>query len=150
MSSSIRHANSEDLEPIMALYRQLQSDDPVLPIEDIKSAFSQILERDGLSIFVLESDGEIVSSCYLNIIPNLTRSARPYALIENVVTLESMRGWGFGKQVIQHAIQAAWEAGCYKVMLMTGSKNPKTHAFYRACGFNGDEKQGYIIRAPGK
>ena len=38
------------------------------------------------------------------------------------------------------------EAGCYKVMLMTGSKRASTHAFYRACGFVADDKTGLVAR----
>ena len=97
---------------------------------------------------MLEESGRIVSTCYLNIIPNLTRSSRSYAVIENVVTDQAFRGSGYGKRIIQHAIDYAWQMGCYKVMLMTGSKEESTHAFYRACGFDGDEKQAYIVRSP--
>lgn len=43
-------------------------------------------------------------------------------------------------------LQAAWEAGCYKAMLMTGSHRPSTHAFYRACGFSPDVKTAYLAR----
>jgi hypothetical protein len=43
-------------------------------------------------------------------------------------------------------LQSAWDAGCYKVMLLTGSRRPSTHAFYRACGFSGDDKTGFVAR----
>ena len=45
------------------------------------------------------------------------------------------------------ALAHALAAGCYKVMLLTGSSDPDTHAFYRACGFDGDTKQGYVVRS---
>ena len=70
-------------------------------------------------------------------------------MIENVISRESHRGTGCGKRVMQHTLEFAWAAGCYKVMLLTGSRQASTHAFYRACGFNGDEKHGYIARPPG-
>ena len=88
----------------------------------------------------------LVSTCYLNVIPNLTRGARPYGVIENVVTHADHRNRGYGKQVIQHALEAAWAMGCYKVMLLAGSRNPVTHAFYRGAGFSGDDKTGYVAR----
>jgi hypothetical protein len=31
-------------------------------------------------------------------------------------------------------------------MLMTGSRNPATHAFYKACGFSADAKTAYLAR----
>lgn len=148
MDMVLREAAARDMAAIMRLYRQLNPDDPVLDNGRDQAVFDQILKQDGLHLFVLESAGQIVSSCYLNVIPNLTRSAQPYALIENVVTEEAVRGQGFGKQVIKHAVSQAWAVGCYKVMLMTSSTEESTHAFYRSCGFSSDEKQAYIIRAP--
>ncbi len=108
--------------------------------------FEQILTTPGLHLFVLELDGEVVATTYLNVIPNLTRSASPYAVIENVVVEQSRRGTGLGKQIIGATLRAAWEAGCYKAMLMTGSRKPATHAFYRACGFSPDAKTAYLAR----
>lgn len=142
----IRQAVEDDLHGIIELYGQLNPEDS--EFLEVLTAFRQILQREGLEIFVLESDGRIVSTCYLNVIPNLTRSARPYAIIENVVTDAACRRAGYGKRVIQHAIEYAWSQNCYKVMLMTGSKEELTHAFYQACGFDGDEKQAYIVRSP--
>ena len=95
MRTETRLAESCDLSEIMALYQQLNPDDRLLTNGQDQIAFEQILERDGLEIFVLEESGRIVSTCYLNIIPNLTRSSRSYAVIENVVT----------DQAFQHADQ---------------------------------------------
>ncbi|MFT5195475.1 MAG: GNAT superfamily N-acetyltransferase [Cellvibrionaceae bacterium] len=144
----IREADQKDWVELMRLYRQLNSDEAVFADGRDRAVFEQILGQDGLFLFVLESAGKLVSTCYLNVIPNLTRSAMPYAVIENVVTYEARRGRGFGKRVIEHAVLQAWALGCYKVMLMTGSKEESTHAFYRSCGFSAKEKQAYVIRQP--
>lgn len=144
----VREARAGDFDAIMALYRQLQPRDPVLSDGRDRAVFQQILQRDGLTIFVLEHDGDIRASCYLNVIPNLTRSARPYGIIENVVTDERYRNLGFGKRLIGEALTAAWKAGCYKVMLQTGSERESTHAFYRACGFSGTDKHAFVAWCP--
>ncbi|MEV6927842.1 GNAT family N-acetyltransferase [Dactylosporangium sp. NPDC051485] len=141
-----RAARPGDFEQIIRLYRQLQPDDPVLTDGSDAAAFHQILSSAALHLFVLELDGVVVATTYLNVIPNITRSASPYAVIENVVVEESQRGTGLGKQVMAGTLQAAWDAGCYKAMLMTGSRKPATHAFYRACGFSADAKTGYVAR----
>jgi GNAT superfamily N-acetyltransferase len=78
-------------------------------------------------------------------VPNLTRGGAPYALIENVVTHADHRKKGYAAAVIGRAVEEAWKAGCYKVMLLTGSKNPATLRFYENCGFVQD-KTGYQIR----
>ncbi|MFC4588507.1 GNAT family N-acetyltransferase [Sphaerisporangium corydalis] len=141
-----RKARPGDLDQIIRLYRQLHSDDPVLRDGADAEAFQQILGSPGLHLFVLELDDSVVATTYLNVIPNITRSASPYAVIENVVVDESRRGTGLGKQIMAGTLQAAWDAGCYKVMLMTGSRKPATHAFYSACGFSADVKTAYLAR----
>ncbi|MBA2779320.1 GNAT family N-acetyltransferase [Billgrantia kenyensis] len=142
-----RLAHLGDYEQLFTLYRELNPEDPI-PDERTRCAFERILESPGLVIFVAESNRTLLATCYLNIVPNLTRGAQPYALIENVVTRATHRGQGLGKRLIRHVQEYAWSRGCYKIMLLTGSEEPATHAFYRACGFSGDSKHGYIIHAP--
>lgn len=139
-----REALDGDRLGVMRLYRQLHPDDPPLDQEVEAEAFSQILRSSDLRLFVLVSDGRVVASTYLNVIPNLTRSAAPYAVIENVVVEEALRGTGLGKQIMALTLRAAWDAGCYKAMLLTGSGSPLTHAFYKACGFDPDAKTAYL------
>ena len=141
-----REARSGDYEGVLHLYRQLHPADPVLQDGSDVAAFEEILGSPGLHLFVLELDGVVVATTYLNVIPNVTRSASPYAVIENDVVEESLRGTGLGKQIMDGTLRAAWKAGCYKAMLMTGSRNPATHSFYRACGFSGDAKTAYLGR----
>lgn len=143
----IREARADDLDDLMRLYRQLNPGDPA-QADGAERVLARILDSDGLGIFVVEMDGAVVATTYLNVIPNLTRSASPYAVIENVVVEESLRGNGIGRQIMEHTMQAAWDAGCYKVMLMTGSGNPGTHAFYRACGLSAEYKTAYTARRP--
>ena len=143
-----REARSADLEDIIRLYRQLHPEDPVLTDGSDVAAFEQILGSPGLHLFVLESDGDVVATTYLNVIQNITRSASPYAVIENVVVDESRRGVGLGKQIMAATLRAAWEAGCYKAMLMTGSRDPAVHSFYSACGFSSEAKTAYLARQP--
>jgi GNAT superfamily N-acetyltransferase len=137
-----RDAHLGDFDAIMRLYQQLHPKDPA-PL-DAREFFQQILDSPGLRLFVLEADGAVVATTYLNLVPNLTRGAAPYAVIENVVVDAARRGTGLGKAIMAGTLDVAWEAGCYKVMLMTGSRRPSTHAFYKRCGFDGDEKTAYV------
>src|SRR6201996_2205614 len=119
-----REAGPGDFEDVLRLYRQLQPEDPALHDGSDAATFAQILGSPGLHLFVLEADGVVVATTYLNVIPNLTRSASPYAVIENVVVEETLRGTGLGRQIMAATLQAAWDAGCYKAMLLTGSPPP--------------------------
>lgn len=142
----IREAGPDDFDAVIRLYRQLNPADPVLDDGSDREAFDQILSSPGLTILLLEVEDVVVATTYLNIMPNLTRSASPYAVIENVVVEESLRGTGLGKRLMAATLDRAWEAGCYKAMLLTGSKTPRTHAFYRSCGFSPDAKTAYLAR----
>jgi GNAT superfamily N-acetyltransferase len=141
-----RVARAEDFDAVLELYRQLNPDDPRVEDGSDAAAFEQILATPGLHLFVLELDGALVASTYLNVIPNLSRSASPYAVIENVVVDERLRGRGLGKQIMAATLESAWAAGCYKAMLMTGSRRPSTLAFYEACGFSPDAKSAFLAR----
>lgn len=82
----------------MRLYRQLNPDDPILTDGSDRVAFDAILSTPNLRLVLLEVDGEVVATTYLNVMPNLSRGAAPYAVIENVVVDEARRGTGLGRR----------------------------------------------------
>ncbi len=138
---------ADDFPRLMALYRQLHPADKVLTDGSDRTAFDEILAANHLFLFGLEGlEGVINATCYLNLIPNITRNASPYGIIENVVTEQNCRNQGLGKQIIEHALNFAWRRGCYKVMLQTGSKREATHNFYKSCGFSANDKTAFIAR----
>jgi GNAT superfamily N-acetyltransferase len=138
-------ATKDDLPSLLKLYRHLISDDPILNEADASKILDQLHKYQGSSILIGLIDGEIVSSCTLIIIPNLTRGGTPYALIENVVTDERFRKRGYGHAILKSATDTAWKHGCYKVMLLTGSNAPVTLQFYEKSGFK-QTKTGFQIR----
>jgi len=147
MKLDIRPATPSDLPQLLDLYRHLNPDDVPASVEDARAIFAQFTNQPGNIIFAGFIGEELVTSCTLITIPNLTRRGRPYALIENVVTRENHRRAGHGQAVLGAAVDAAWQAGCYKVMLMTGRKDPGTLAFYQRAGFE-QSKTGFQIRRP--
>ncbi|MGZ2381302.1 N-acetyltransferase family protein [Rhizobium brockwellii] len=141
----IRAAARSDLPDLMTLYRHLNPTDPVLDEALAEERFSDILAQPGMTVFIGYAGDVAAATVTSVVVPNLTRSGAPYGLIENVVTHADHRKRGYAGAVIHHAIADAWNAGCYKVMLLTGSKNPATLRFYENCGFVQD-KTGYQIR----
>ena len=142
---NIREAQSGDLPQLQQLYRHLTPDDPICPADDALAILQRFLSYPGSAILIGEADGVLATSCTLVVIPNLTRGGRSYGLIENVVTHSDWRNRGFGRLILQAAAERAWAAGCYKVMLMTGSKKPSTLEFYRSVGFE-QSKTGFQMR----
>ena len=141
----IRFADREDIPHLLELYSHLDPDDKETTVEDAQRHLEMLERYPGSHILVGCLDEAIVASCTLVVIPNLTRGGTPYALIENVVTDAGHRNRGYGKAVLREATEAAWQAGCYKVMLLTGSMQPATLKFYQDAGFE-QSKTGFQIR----
>ena len=149
MQPEIRYAEVTDLSGIMALHEHLHDGDSPPPTTELRNAIAdQIFEDANMNFVVGQLDDQLVAACFVCVIPNLTRSGRPYALIENVVTHADYRRRGIGKRVLQKALAFAWERDCYKAMLMTSRTDPEVHAFYERCGFAAGEKHGFIARPP--
>lgn len=143
----IREPVERDYAGVVRLLRQLNPED--LSVQDSvrRAVFDQIIGTENLVLVVAEIDSHLVGTCYLNVIPNLTRGASPYAVIENVVTDSAYRQRGVGKAIIDFAVNRAWSAECYKVMLMTGRKDDAVFRFYTRCGFSANQKQAFVHRA---
>jgi GNAT superfamily N-acetyltransferase len=141
----IRKIREDELSSLLSLYRYLHPADPELTVTaDVEQLWHRIVANPLLHYFVAEVDGEIVSTCTLAIVPNLTRGARPYGLVENVVTHPDFRRRGIGTRILQASLAFAWEQGCYKVMLLTGRKDDGTLRFYRQAGFEAGVKTGFV------
>lgn len=144
---NIRFIREDELPQLLALYVHLHEHDAERPDEEaLRRLWREMLDDSSLKILVAEQDGQLVASCVLNVLKNLTRGARPYALIENVVTHRDYRRRGLGRAVLNEAISIAKRMNCYKIMLMTGSKRQEIHQFYENVGFDRYAKTAYQIR----
>lgn len=117
-----RTLRPDDFGDALALYRELSGKRPVADGDFGHGRFQQILDHDGTAIHGAETDGSIVSMATLHLMPNMTYGGRPYALVENVVTLRAYQGQGIGRGVMNALIDAAWAADAYKIMLLTGRR----------------------------
>lgn len=142
---SIGPAGTGDLSAIARLYLELDPGEPGMDAKLGVERLQAIAAYPGSAVLVGRLDGEAVTTCTLIVIPNLTKGGTPYGLIENVVTAGAFRGRGFATALLKAAVVRAWEAGCYKVMLMTGSRSPATLHFYEQAGFE-QSKTGFQIR----
>ena len=138
----IRLAGQDDLAILLELYTHLHGNE--MPGELPEALWRDILTDPNHDVIIAEEDGLAASSCVLIVVPNLTHRQRPYALIENVVTHEAYRGRGLASAVLAFAKNIAQRRGCYKIMLMTGSKEESTLRFYEHAGYNREDKTGFV------
>ena len=140
----VREAVKEDLHELLDLYLFLHETDIPENSKHLENTWKTIIEDENHHIIVNEINGKIISSCVCVIIPNLTRNIRPYAFIENVVTHTDFRGKGYASECLNYAKAIAIKNNCYKMMLLTGTKNKNTLNFYRNAGYNSEDKTAFI------
>jgi GNAT superfamily N-acetyltransferase len=140
----IREARVEDVEWILELYCETGIGAKETFTPDEARAQLRIFRRyPSLRVFVAEVDGQIVGTYELLIMDNLAKRGRKSAVVEDVAVSPQHQGHGIGRAMIQHAMDLAKDAGCYKLVLSSNLKRPNAHAFYEAIGF---ERHGYSFR----
>lgn len=144
---AVRELLRDDLAELLTLYDHLHADDSPAPSNaELRALWEQIVADPHQFYFGAFVDGSLASAANVSIIRNLTRSARPFAVIENVVTHADHRRKGLGRAVLTEVLRTCAERDCYKVMLMSGAGRESIHSFYRAIGFDGDAKRAFIMR----
>jgi GNAT superfamily N-acetyltransferase len=131
---AIRHAQRDDLPAVLALYRELNPDDPSLDAGSADAAWERIRSQAGRSVLLADTGSQVVGTLDCFVLPNLTRGARSIMFIENVVVAGAYRRGGIGARLLEHAVGLARSAECYKVQLLSAAE-PPAHAFYAAQGF---------------
>lgn len=140
----IREIIYDDYVGLMNLYTHLHNNSFPEDSKLIFTLWEQIINDKNHHIIVAVEDGKIVSSCVCVIVPNLTHNQQPYAFIENVVTLNEYRNRGLATSCLNYARELALKENCYKLMLLTGSKDNATLNFYRKAGYNSEDKTAFI------
>lgn len=127
----IREITDKDYNGLMTLYMQLHDNPMPEKTADLQALWKRILHDKDHHIIVAEEDGKIVASCVCVIIPNLTHNQQSYAFVENGITDAAYRKQGLATACLDYAREIALKENCYKLMLLTGSKQDSTLDFYR-------------------
>ena len=143
----IRNLLEKEVPELLELYAHYTSEEnlPELTEEKINAIWKQIESNPSVNYFVLEADNKIIASCILSITPSFIRGGDGYAMIEHVVTHSDYRRRGYGKAIVNYALNYAWDNGCTEVMLLSGTQNEKAHLMYENIGFDKYRKKGFII-----
>lgn len=138
---AVRALEHSDAAAALVLYNELTFGPPAVDV----GGFFRVIDHPGTSVFGVFIAQSLASMVTLHLLPNVLWNGRPYALIENVVTARDQQKQGLGRRAMQAAIDAAWDADAYKIMLMTGKKRGAA-GFYKALGFSSEDKHAMVLR----
>lgn len=141
---TIREVADDELLALLRLSAHLHPAEEMLSLNEMLPLWKTLRQDPNQHCLGAYVDGSLAATCTLIVVPNLTHGGRPYGLIENVVTHPDYQRRGLGTAVLTHALQAAWARGCYKVMLLTGSKTEGKLHFYEQAGFERGVKTGFV------
>jgi len=139
--ATVRLAAEEDIPRILELYRQLVLTTSQVELgkspslDDYQRVFAEICTFPRHEFLIAEDEGEVVGTMVLLIVPNLSHSALPWALVENIVVDKKYRRQGIGKLLMNYAIARAKEAGCWRIVLSSDKRHEEAYKFYRSLGF---------------
>lgn len=146
MSVAVRTARSDDLEGVLRLYRELRPHDPSLEPNRARDVLAGLIRDDRIDLIVCESEGVLTATCMLAIVQSLASGARPFGVVEHVVTLSEFRRCGYARRALEHALSLAWSKSCYKVVLLSGAQRKEAHKLYESVGFVGGIEEGFVAR----
>ncbi|MER3419799.1 MAG: GNAT family N-acetyltransferase [Chloroflexota bacterium] len=153
----IREATEADLPRLLDLYFQLSQlgsrpEDAPRPVTEAHRGALQALRTDPhVTCLVVELDGQVVGTLTMYVLANLSYGARPFAVIENVVTDVAVRGRGLGRLLMAHAEELARRQGCYRMVLTSHRRRTDAHRFYERLGFQRSHEgmTKYLDEEPG-
>ena len=132
----IKRYGKETFKAVSALIPQLSPESPPLSEEH----FRKIIRTKGSHLFIAEYQNRIVGMLTLATYPVPT--ADRY-WIEDVVIDKSVRGKGFGREIINFAIEFARQQGAGSVNLTSRPFRTEANRLYKSIGFTLRETNAY-------
>jgi N-acetylglutamate synthase-like GNAT family acetyltransferase len=138
---SIRHAEPADANRIAELYRQLVSNTAISVQAERISAIS---EDPNTALFVCELGGQVEGSALVCLCADVMFGSQPFAVVENIIVNETVRGKGLGAALLRHIETFCLAKNCSKIMLLSASQRERAHHFFEQAGFTGTSKRGFV------
>ncbi len=130
------YANESTLRAVNRLLPELSTSATELDHDGLQ----RILENGALTLFLAEVDGDVVGMLTLLVAP-IPTGVR--AIIEDVVTAESARGQGVGKELVTTALEHARRLGAKTVDLTSRPSREAANRLYVRLGFSPRETNVY-------
>jgi GNAT superfamily N-acetyltransferase len=135
----VRRASPSDLGALLSLHDELAGEKLTATPGDLASSeplLAEILADRRRTLLVAVRHEQLVGTADLVVVANLTHRGDPWAIVENVIVAGTARRTGVGRALMEHVIELAREAGCYKLQLVSGKHRTEAYAFYRSMGLD--------------
>ncbi|HNY56549.1 MAG TPA: GNAT family N-acetyltransferase [Bacteroidales bacterium] len=132
----IKRYSREAFKAVSDLIPQLSPESPPLSEEH----FRKIIRTKGTHLFVAEYRNRIIGMFTLATYPIPTTDKY---WIEDVVIDKSVRGKGFGREIINYAIEFARQQGAENVNLTSRPFRTEANRLYKSIGFTLRETNAY-------
>jgi GNAT superfamily N-acetyltransferase len=138
---TVRKALPEDAERISDLYHQLVQSSAI----NVQASQIESISQDtGSALFVCELDRIVRGTALVSLCEDVMFGTQPFAVVENVVVLESFRAQGLGKALLETIESFCLSNNCSKIMLLSASHRSEAHKFFERVGFSGSVKAGFV------
>jgi N-acetylglutamate synthase-like GNAT family acetyltransferase len=137
----IRNARPDDAERIAELYKQLVSNPSVMVQPERIAAVSG---DPNTALFVCDLGGQVQGSALVSLCADVMFGSQPFALVENIVVNEAIRGKGLGAVLLRHIETFCLAKNCSKIMLLSSVQREQAHRFFERAGFSGSSKRGFV------
>lgn len=138
MNLITRIATYTDLNELIGLLNDLFTQDiefePCYEVQ--KSGLEKILNNPEIGeILVMQMDGKVIGMVSL-LYSISTALGGKVAILEDMIIDKNYRCKGFGKQLLQEAINISKKRDCLRITLLTDFNNDIAIKFYEGFGFN--------------
>jgi GNAT superfamily N-acetyltransferase len=131
---SLRPVREDELALLAAILAELDGDSPQL-LERIRRTWKAMQAYPDYHCYFAEADGVVVGTLSLIVFPVFSHHLASDAIVEAVVVRPPYRGRGFGRSMLQAAIELAGSKGAYKLALSSNLRRLDAHRFYDGMGF---------------
>ncbi len=142
---SIRSAREADYEQWLILWGQYnefygRANETALPIEISDTTWSRFFESDDVFCLIATIDGQIcgIAHCVYHYV---TTSIKKSCYLNDLFTIESLRGRGIGKALIAAVYARALKEGAARVYWQTKESNANARALYDQVA----DYEGFIV-----
>ena len=143
MPLQIRNVSPEDFDGIYPLLQQLWPGKAINQTE-LNKVLHQGVSSATDTLLCAVLDGTLIGFCAYASVNNLWQEGR-ISYVYAMVVDEAQRGKGYGKQLIQVALDMSRKQGLKRMELDSAFHRLQAHQFYENLGF---EKRGYLFSYP--